>query len=192
MSDQAAEQIGGESGSLNPGVSHSAGASSEPVTASAAETSAAADVPVSEPSMPEPSMSEPVDVWADGVRGSQRSRPRRPRRSAEASAQAAQPEAAAAGRCNRPARSLSCRVAIAPGQISDIHAEPEAAEHQSVFGKRRIAAIAAVVALATVAGALGGAFATATFMHGGSDVATNGSQTCSRRRCRGSTPTSRR
>ena len=46
-----------------------------------------------------------------------------------------------------------------------------------MFGKRRIAAIAAVVALATVAGALGGAFATATFMHGGSDVASNSSPT---------------
>jgi hypothetical protein len=58
-----------------------------------------------------------------------------------------------------------------------IHTGPETAEHQSVFGKRRIAAIAAVVALAIGAGALGGAFATATFMHGGSEVASNTSPT---------------
>src|ERR1700733_980680 len=59
VSDQQPEPIGGESGSLSAGVSHSAGASSEPVTASAADTNEAADAPVSEPSIPEPSMSEP-------------------------------------------------------------------------------------------------------------------------------------
>jgi hypothetical protein len=96
---------------------------------------------------------------------------------AEASPQAAQPETA------------SDKISPAPGKVivmsrgdrawSDhgIHAESEAAGQQSVFGKRRIAAIAAVVVLAIAAGALGGAFATATFMHGGSDVASNSSPT---------------
>jgi hypothetical protein len=39
--------------------------------------------------------------------------------------------------------------------------EPEPEAHQGMFGKRRLAALAAVVALAVVAGALGGALATA-------------------------------
>ena len=39
--------------------------------------------------------------------------------------------------------------------------EPESEPSQGMFGKRRLGALAAVVALATVAGALGGALATA-------------------------------
>jgi hypothetical protein len=45
-----------------------------------------------------------------------------------------------------------------------------------MFGKRRIAAIAAMLALATAAGAVGGALATAALMHGSSDVAANAGQ----------------
>jgi hypothetical protein len=95
---------------------------------------------------------------------------------AEAAPQAAQPEAARE------------KISPAPGKVivmsrgdrawaDGSHAESEAAGHQSLFGKRRIAAIAAMVTLAIAAGALGGAFATATFMHGGKDVAANGSPT---------------
>jgi hypothetical protein len=43
--------------------------------------------------------------------------------------------------------------------------EPEVTESQDMFGKRRIAALAAVVALAILAGALGGALATAALTH---------------------------
>jgi hypothetical protein len=53
-------------------------------------------------------------------------------------------------------------------------AEPEAEAEQGsgMLGKRRVSAMAAVVALATVAGALGGALATTGFMHfAGSDSA---------------------
>ena len=46
-----------------------------------------------------------------------------------------------------------------------------------MFGKRRLAALAAVVALAAVAGALGGALATAGFGH----LAGNDSQTAANR-----------
>jgi hypothetical protein len=50
--------------------------------------------------------------------------------------------------------------------------EPEAGESQGMFGKRRIAALAAVVALAVLAGALG-ALATGALMHvAGDDAAT--------------------
>src|SRR5271168_3779172 len=172
VSDQAAEQTGGESGSLSAGISHSADTSSEPATASVAETSAAAEALVSEPSMPEPSMSEPSMF---GPVASEASKVEAVK--AEASAQAPQPEAAKPEKPQLPGKVIVMSRGDRAWSDHGIHAEPEAAEHQSVFGKRRIAAIAAVVALAIAAGALGGAFATATFMHGSGDVAMNGSQT---------------
>jgi hypothetical protein len=49
---------------------------------------------------------------------------------------------------------------------------PEAEQSSGMFGKRRLAALAAVVALAAVAGALGGAVATAGFGHYLGDSAT--------------------
>jgi len=184
VSDQQPEQIGGESGSLNAGVSHSAGASSEPATASAVETSEAAAVPVSEPSMPEPSMSEPsMEAVA-----SETPKVEAPKVEAVKS-DAVKVEASAEAPKGEKAEAATDRISQAPSKVivmsrgdrawSDhgIHAEPEAAERSSVFGQRRIAAIAAVVALAIAAGALGGAFATATFMHGGSDAAMNSSPT---------------
>ena len=59
----------------------------------------------------------------------------------------------------------------------EVSAEPEAEPSQSMFGKRRIAALAAVVALAAMAGALGGALATAGLTHVASDdVAASGNR----------------
>jgi hypothetical protein len=163
VSDQQPEQIGGESGSLSAGISPSNGTPSEPVTASAAETSQAADGAVSEPSVPETVASEAPKVEAPKVEAVK----------AEASA---------------PAEAATDKISHTPGKVivmsrgdrawadKDIHAEPE--EHQSMLGKRRIAAIAAMVALATAAGAVGGALATSAFMRGGAgDVAISGSQT---------------
>ena len=55
--------------------------------------------------------------------------------------------------------------------------EQQAGENKGMFGNRRIAAIAAVVALAIAAGALGGALATAARMQAaGDDTATGGRQ----------------
>lgn len=171
MSEQETEQPGGEQGSLNLGISAPAGTSSEPaVMASAAETSPAADVPVSEPSMPEPSMSEPAMFEPVASEASKAEAPK-----AEASAEASQPGAAKPQRPQLPGKVIVMSRGERAWTDSDIHVEPGMAGRESVFGKRRIAAIAAVVALATVAGAIGGAFATATFMHGGSEVANNGS-----------------
>jgi hypothetical protein len=176
VSDQQPEQIGGESGSLNAGVSHSAGASSEPATASAVETGEATAVPVSEPSMPEPSMSEP-SMEAVASETPKVEAPKVEAVKAEASAQAPKGEAATDRISQAPSKVIVMSRGDRAWSDHGIHAEPEAAERSSVFGQRRIAAIAAVVALAIAAGALGGAFATATFMHGGSDVAMNSSPT---------------
>lgn len=51
--------------------------------------------------------------------------------------------------------------------------EPKSGQNSGIFGKRRISALAAVVALAVVAGALGGALATAGFAHLVGDDATS-------------------
>ncbi|MGA2994493.1 hypothetical protein [Bradyrhizobium sp.] len=173
MSDQQPEPIGGESGSLDAGVSHP---SSEAVTASAAATSEAAVVPVSEPSMPEPSMSEP-SMEAVASETPKVEAPKVEAVKAEASPQAAQPEAAGEKISPTPGKVIVMSRGDRAWSDHGVHAESEAAGQQSVFGMRRIAAIAAVVALAIAAGALGGAFATATLMHGGSDTASNGSPT---------------
>jgi hypothetical protein len=184
VSEQA-EQIAGESGSLNAGISHSTASQSEPVVASAAKTSPAVDAPVSEPSMPEPSMSEPSLFEPATPEAPKVEAPK-----AEMNAPTAQPESSRpeisqpSGKVQAPGKEQ------APGKVivmsrsdrawadSDTRSEPEDAAHHSVFGTRRMAAMAAMVALATAAGAVGGALATAAFMRGGSgDVATTGSQT---------------
>ena len=103
---------------------------------------------------------------------------------AEVSAPASQPEA------SKPEISQPSGNVQAPGKVivmsrgdrawadSGTRSGQEDAGHHSVFGKRRMSAMAAVVALATAAGAIGGALATSAFMRGGSsDVAMNGSQT---------------
>lgn len=56
-----------------------------------------------------------------------------------------------------------------------VESEVEAEQAQGMFGKRRLSALAAVVALAAIAGALGGALATAGVMHfaGGATNASN-------------------
>jgi hypothetical protein len=182
VSDQQPEPIGGESGSLSAGVSHSAETSSEPVTASAAETSQAADVSVSEPSMPEPSMSEasmfgPAAPELPKAEAQKAEPPKVEAVKAEASAEAPKPEAKREETPSTPSKVIVMSRGDRAWSDHGVHTGPETAEHQSVFGKGRIAAIAAVVALAIAAGALGGAFATATFMHGGSEVATNTSPT---------------
>ena len=161
MSEQVAGPTSGEQGSLNEGISHSAETSSEPVTASATESGAAAEVPVSEPVMSEPSMSEPA-------------LPETPK------AEAAKADAGATTPRDEPEKD---RISNLPGKVivmsrgerawadNGIHSGPEVEQQQNLFGKRRIAAIAAVLALATTAGAVGGALVTAALMHGTSDVA---------------------
>jgi hypothetical protein len=175
VSDQQPEPIGGESGSLNAGASHSAGPSSEPATAFTSETGEAAAVPVSEPSVPEPSMSEP-EMFGPPAPPKVEA-PKVEAVKAEASAQAPQPEAAREKISPPPGKVIVMSRGDRAWSDHGSHAESEAAGQQSMFGKRRIAAIAAVVALAIAAGAFGGAFATATFMHGGSDVASNSNPT---------------
>jgi hypothetical protein len=94
----------------------------------------------------------------------------------EANAKASEPEAAKPEISHVPGKVIVMPRGDRAWTDHDIHSEPQSAEHQSVFGKRRVAAMAAVLALATAAGAVGGALATASLMHGSNDVAVNASQ----------------
>ena len=172
MSEQAAGPTSGETGSLNEGISRSVETSSEPATASATEIGAAAEVPVSEPVAAEPSMSEPSL--------SEPALPEMPKAEvvkAEASATAPQNETAKDKVSNLPGKVIVMSRGERAWTDNGTHSEPEADAPQSAFGKRRIAAIAAVLALAATAGAVGGALATASLMHGTSSVAAAPSQT---------------
>ncbi|WP_298254419.1 hypothetical protein [Bradyrhizobium sp.] len=166
MSEQAAGPASGEQGSLNEGISHSAETANQPVSASATETAAAVEAPVSEPVMSEPSMSEPS---LPGPAVSET--PKAEAVKAEASATAPESEAAKDKVSHVPGKVIVMSRGERAWTDHGSHSEPGAKEPQSAFGKRRIAAIAAVLALATTAGAVGGALATASLMHGTSNVA---------------------
>ncbi len=82
-----------------------------------------------------------------------------------------------------PPRTPGRLLIMSAGERSWSHNEdagpaPESEPNSAMFGKRRLGALAAVVALAAVAGALGGAVATASLGHfGGNDI--GGSDTAS-------------
>jgi hypothetical protein len=187
VNDQAAEQPSVEQGSLNLNASRPADAPNEPATASAAEAdpakgpvkdAAASEAVVSEPVAAEPSMSEPALAEAPKAEPVKAEPVKAEPVKAEASAPASQPETTSGKTSAVPGKVIVMSRGERAWTDHDIHVGPEeAAAHGSVFGKRRIAAIAAMVALAIAAGALGGAFATATFMHGGSEVAKAGTST---------------
>jgi hypothetical protein len=178
MSDQAADQPGGEQGSLNLEVSHSADKPSEPATASTTAASAAADAPVSEPVMSEPSMSEPslsMPAASEAPKVEAVTAEAKPAEAkpVEASAPASQGEATKDKISHIPAKVIVMSRGEHAWTDNGIHAEPEAKEQRSAFGMRRIAAVAAMLALATAAGAVGGSLATASFMRPTGDVAAN-------------------
>ena len=149
MSEQKAEQISGEPGSLSAGVAvpPSSDAQSEPVAASAPES-------VQESIKESPCVDSPrlVPEQAAGAETPEIDAPK---------ADAPKPDTPRA-----PGKVMI----MSSGDRSwvnrdDAGAEPESEQGAGMFGKRRLAALAAVVALATVTGALGGALATAGLGH---------------------------
>ena len=151
MSEQNAEQISGETGPLKPGPagSHSSEASSEPVAASADSVQASASV------------DSPKLVPEQGS--------------------AAEADAPKADTTKAEAPRLPGKLIMLSGDRgwdrNDAAPEPEADPGSSVFGKRRVSALAAVVALAAIAGALGGALAMAGFSHfAGNETQTAGNR----------------
>jgi hypothetical protein len=146
VSEQKAEQTSGESGSLNAGAAapSSSEAMTPPVTASAE---------VESPKLaPEQSEAGPsIEVTKEA---------------AKEAAKEALKETSKADAPRAPGRIM---IMSSGDRTWDAGAraqpEPEPASNQDMLGKRRLSALAAVVALATVAGALGGALATAGLGH---------------------------
>ena len=167
MSDQQTEQTSGESGSLGggPAASPSLDTPSEPVTASmqelmklcaqepapgSAEVEAPKLVPEQGPTAEAPELNAPKTdahkVDAPDVHAS-----------ACDTAKVDAPRA--------PGRIMIMSAGDRAWAHDDVGSEPESEPDQGMFGKRRIAALAAVVALAALTGALGGALATAGLTH---------------------------
>jgi hypothetical protein len=144
VSDQKAEQTSGEPGSLSAesAVLNASEAHSEPVAASAQDP-----------------IEAPISVESPDL----------------APEQAAETVTADAPEANAPkVDAAKVEAPRAPGKVimlssntawdrNDAAADPESDPRPGLFGKRRIAAMAAVVALAAITGALGGALATASF-----------------------------
>jgi hypothetical protein len=157
VSEQNAEQTSGETGSLDagPAVPNLPEAVSEPVTAAAPE-------PVKEI----PDAGSPDLVPEQGA-AAETSEVR------ESKAEAPKVEAPKADAPRGKVMIMSSGDRGWKGNSAG--PEVESAPNQEMFGKRRLAAMAAVVALATVAGALGGALATAGIQHlVGDDAASAG------------------
>jgi hypothetical protein len=158
VSEQKAEQTSGEPGSLSagPAVPHSLEAQNEPVAASAPQSS---------------NIESPDLVPEQGGAGET------PEMDAP-KADAPKPDAPKADAPRAPGKVMIMLSSDrASGSNDDAGPEPEAESSSGMFGKPRLAALAAVVALATVAGALGGALATAGLGHlVGDDATTAGNR----------------
>ena len=155
MSEQQAEQTSGETGSLSagPAVPNSSDAQGEPVAASAQEPirSIRPDLVPEQGGAGETAKVDPPRCQADAQR-LKLPRSTRPR---------------------TPGKIMIMSSGDRAWDRNDAGPEPESEPNSGMFGKRRLAALAAVVALAAVAGALGGALATAGLAHLVGDDATS-------------------
>jgi hypothetical protein len=156
VSEQQAEQTSGEPGSLNvgPAVPLSSNVPSAPVAAAVQES-------VPESAKQTPDIASSALVPEQGAAAE----PDAPK------SDAAKPESPKAETSKTDAPHIPGKVLImSAGDRSwnrndSVGPEAESAQASSMFGKRRLAALAAVVALAAMAGALGGALATAGLSH---------------------------
>ena len=145
VSEQNAEQTSGESGSLSAGsaVPNSSDAVSQPVAA-----------PVQEP------VKQSADVGSpDPLPGQTAAEEDTPKADAP-NTEAPKPEAP-----RLPGKVMIMSSGDRGSGGNGVGAESESGQSQGMFGKRRLSALAAVVALAAVAGALGGALATSGLSH---------------------------
>jgi hypothetical protein len=164
VSEQKADQSDVESGSLDaaPAVSNSPEVRSEPATASETPkktsridapglvpeqgAAAAADAPKADISKPETSKAD-----------------------------TSKPEAAKAEAPRTPGKIMIMSSGDRAWERSETGSQAQTEQSQSMFGKRRIGALAAVVMLAAMAGALGGVLATVGYTHfAGADEAASG------------------
>ena len=149
MSDQA-EQISGETGSTEAGPSVPNSSIAKPDVAEPAQVNAEAAslVPDAAPelSAPKSEIVKPESVKPEPVQETAKETPK-------------------AETPRQPGKLLIMSAADRDWHREEAAAPPQAEAEQSMFGKRRYAALAAVVALAAIAGALGGAMATVSLQH---------------------------
>jgi hypothetical protein len=163
VSEQQAEQISGEPDSVGsgPAVPGASDASSEPAAASAQEA-------VQETAHEAEAVESPGLVPEQGVAAETSGMDAPESKSEEPKFDALHMDAAKVDAPKADATSGKVMIMSSGDRAweSD-HAGPEAesAQASSVFGKRRVSALAAVVALAAVTGAVGGALATAALGH---------------------------
>ena len=158
MSEQQAEPTNGESGSAGPIASNSPDASGEP-----AMTSLEPSIRTEAPDLVPDRSAAAENPGADAARAG------------AADAHAPEPDAAEAKAPRVPGKIMIVSSGDRAWADNGASPEPEATKSQGMFGKRRIAALAAVVALAILAGALGGALATVALTHvAGDDAAPPG------------------
>jgi hypothetical protein len=146
VSEQNAEQTSGESGSLSAGsaVPNSSDAVSQPVAAPVQEpVKQSADVGSPDP-LPGQTAAAEVDTPKADAPNTEAPKPEAPR---------------------LPGKVMIMSSGDRGSGGNGVGAESESGQSQGMFGKRRLSALAAVVALAAVAGALGGALATSGLSH---------------------------
>jgi len=160
VSEQQAEPTSSESGSVSagPAVSSSSGAANQPAEQQAPKAVAEVESPDLVPAQGDAPKADAAKVEAPKVEP--------PKVEADA-AKADAPRA--------PGKIMIMSSGGRDWDHQGVEPEVEAEQAQGMFGKRRLSALAAVVALAAVAGALGGALATAGVMHfaGGASTASN-------------------
>jgi hypothetical protein len=159
VSDQQPEPINGETvipvtGSAAPNMS----APAEPV-ATAAEVEAPHIAPAQEEAAPKADAPKVDAVKAETVKleAAEGETPKEASKDEAPKVEAPKVDAVKTAEPRFPGKVMI----MSPGDRMGMDAKPEAAAAEASSGKRRIGAMAAVVALATVAGALGGALATA-------------------------------
>ena len=165
MSEQQAEQTSGEPGSLGagPAVSPSSEVPAEPVMASTPEPEKEAVSVQGLANVGSANVESPKLVPEQGA-ATEALEPVVSRADA-ADVHASEPDASRVDEPRAPGRIMIMPAGDRGWANDDVESEQEAEPSQSMFGKRRIAALAAVVLLSALAGAFGGALATVGLTH---------------------------
>jgi hypothetical protein len=167
VSEQQAEPTSGETGSVSagPAVSNSSDAASQPVAAQETLRAVAeVESPDLVPAQGDAPKADATKAEAPKVEASKAEVPK---------AEVPKAEAADTAKAEAPRKIMIMSSGDRAWDHQGVEPEVETEQAQGMFGKRRLSALAAVVALAAIAGALGGALATAGVMHfaGGASTA---------------------
>jgi hypothetical protein len=184
VSEQQTEQTSSEPGSLGagPAVPSSSDKPKEPVAASiqelmklCAQEPAPGSAEVESPKLVPEQGAAAKAPELDTPRAAEAAAVKAAALKADASnAHVSEPDAAKADAPRAPGRIMIMSAGDRAWAHDDAGSEPGSERSQGIFGKRRIAALAAVVALATLTGTLGGALATAGLSHFAGNAAAPG------------------